>query len=79
MISIDKIKKTAYKFAKKLQEDETALLDNGMANDVKEWYLIVTIANAYYNYLLGKWTQSKAEEMIQHYIGVVEKQFCVFE
>ena len=76
---IETMKKVAYDFAKKMIEDNKSLLDNNITNNTREWYLIVTFANAYYNYLLGKWTKEKAVKCIDYYITTANNYLNVFE
>lgn len=62
-MNVEKIKNDAVEFAKKYVKEETVEFDlKNKKYSVQEWYLVMTLAQIYYNLMQGHITRENAKE-----------------
>ena len=79
-MNVEKIKNDAVEFAKKYVKEETVEFDlKNKKYSVQEWYLVMTLAQVYYNLMTGKFTREQAQEGQNKAIKFVQKHAYIFE
>lgn len=79
-MNIDSIKNQALDLAKQFKENEECF--SGMDFDgktVQEWYLIITLAQVYYNLMQGKITREQAIQQQKQAFDIVSNYPELFE
>ena len=79
-MNVEKIKNDADEFAKKYVKEETVEFDlKNKKYSVQEWYLVMTLAQVYYNLMQGHITREIAKEEQKKAFEVVKNHFDIFE
>ena len=79
-MNVEKIKNDAVEFAKKYVKEETVEFDlKNKKYSVQEWYLVMTLAQIYYNIMQGHITRENAKEEQKKAFEVVKNHFDIFE
>lgn len=79
-MNVEKIKNDAVEFAKKYVKEETVEFDlKNKKYSVQEWYLVMTLAQIYYNLMQGHITRENAKEEQKKAFEVVKNHFDIFE
>lgn len=79
-MNVEKIKNDAVEYAKKYVKEETVEFDlKNKKYSVQEWYLVMTLAQIYYNLMQGHITRENAKEEQKKAFEVVKNHFDIFE
>ena len=79
-MNVEKIKNDAVEFAKKYVKEETVEFDlKNKKYSVQEWYLVMTLAQIYYNLMKGHITRENAREEQKKAFEVVKEHHDIFE
>lgn len=79
-MNVEKIKNDAVEFAKKYVKEETVEFNlKNKKYSVQEWYLVMTLAQIYYNLMQGHITRENAKEEQKKAFEVVKNHFDIFE
>lgn len=79
-MNVEKIKNDAVEFAKKYVKEETVEFDlKNKKYSVQEWYLVMTLAQIYYNLMQGHITRENAKEEQKKAFEIVKNHFDIFE
>lgn len=79
-MNVEKIKNDAVEYAKKYVREETVEFDlKNKKYSVQEWYLVMTLAQIYYNLMQGHITRENAKEEQKKAFEVVKNHFDIFE
>lgn len=79
-MDIEKLKNQAVIYARQLAEDETAPFDfAGEDYTVQEWYLVITLAQIYYNLIKKIYTREEAKQKQVEAFEFVKQHYDIFE
>ena len=79
-MDIEKVKNQAVIYARKFAEDETAPFDfAGEDYTVQEWYLVITLAQIYYNLIKKIYTREEAKQKQKQAFEFVRENEHLFE
>lgn len=79
-MDIAQIKKTAAHLAKRCYNDEQYEIENtSITSSASEWYLIVMLANIYYNVFAGLYTRAQAVQKQKEQFELVRNNPQMFE
>lgn len=79
-MNVEKIKNDAVEYAKKYVREETVEFDlKNKKYSVQEWYLVMTLAQIYYNLMQGHITRENAKEEQKKAFDLVKNHFDIFE
>jgi len=79
-MNISQIKKTAADLAKRCYNEKQFEIENtNVTNSASEWYLIVMLANIYYNVFAGLYTRAQAQAAQRERIEFVRDNPQMFE
>jgi hypothetical protein len=79
-MNIEEMKNKAVELAKEFKENEKCLSNLELQNyTVPEWWLLVNLAQVYYNLMIGKFTREQAQEGQNKAIKFVQEHADIFE
>lgn len=79
-MNTEQIKNQAVIYARKFAEDETAPFDfAGEDYTVQEWYLVITLAQIYYNLIKNIYTREEAKQKQIEAFEFVKQHYDIFE
>lgn len=79
-MNIEEFKNKAVELAKEFKENEKCLSNLEMQNyTVPEWWLLISLAQVYYNLMTGKITREQAQEEQNKAIKFVQQNAHIFE
>lgn len=79
-MNIEELKNKAVELAKEFKENEKCLANLEMQNyTVPEWWLLINLAQVYYNFMTGKFTREQAQEEQNKVIKFVKECTDIFE
>lgn len=78
-MNIEELKNKAVKLAKEFKQNEKSLENLEMQNyTVPEWWLLIKLAQVYYNFMTGKFTREQAQEEQNKEIKFVQEHANIF-
>ena len=79
-MNIEELKNKAVELAKEFKENEKCLANFELQNySVPEWWVLVNLAQVYYNLMTGKITREQAQEGQNKAIKFVQQNAHIFE
>ena len=79
-MNVEKIKNDAVELAKKYVREEVVEFNFKITDyTVQEWYLVMTLAQIYYNLMHGHITREEAKEEQKNVFCVVKEYHDIFE
>ena len=79
-MNIEELKNKAVDLAKEFKENEKCLSSLAIQKfSVPEWWLLVNLAQVYYNLMTGKFTRQEAQEAQIKAIKFVQEHADIFE
>ena len=79
-MNIQEMKNKAVEFAKEFKEDEKCLSNLEFQNyTISEWWLLINLAQVYYNLMTGKCTREQAQDGQNKAIKFVQEHAYIFE
>lgn len=79
-MNIQEMKNKAVELAKEFKEDENCLSNLELQNyTIPEWWLLISLAQVYYNLMTGKFTREQAREEQNKAIKFVQEHEDIFE
>lgn len=79
-MNIEELKNKAVELAKEFKQNEKSLANLEMQNyTIPEWWLLIKLAQVYYNLMTGKFTREQAQEGQNKAIKFVQEHAYIFE
>lgn len=79
-MNIEKLKNKAVELAKEFKENEKCISKLEVQNyTIPEWWLLIGLAQVYYNLMTGKITREQAQEEQNKVIKFVQEHEDIFE
>ena len=79
-MNIQEVKNKAVELAKEFKENEKYLSNLELQNyTITEWWLLINLAQVYYNLMTGKFTREQAQEGQNKAIKFVQEHADIFE
>jgi hypothetical protein len=79
-MNIEELKNKAVELAKEFKENEKCLANFELQNySVPEWWVLVNLAQVYYNLMTGKITREQAQEEQNKVIKFVQQNAHIFQ
>lgn len=78
-MNIEELKNKAVELAKEFKENEKSLENLEIQNyTIPEWWLLIKLAQVYYNFMTGKFTRAQAQEEQNKEIKFVQEHANIF-
>ena len=79
-MNIQEVKNKAVELAKEFKENEKCLSNLELQNyTITEWWLLINLAQVYYNLMTGKFTREQAQAGQNKAIKLVQEHADIFE
>ena len=79
-MNIQEMKSKAVELAKEFNENENCLSNLELQNyTIPEWWLLIKLAQVYYNLMTGRFTREQAQEGQNKAIKFVQENAYIFE
>ena len=79
-MNIEELKNKAVELAKEFKQNEKCLSSLELQNyTIPEWWLLINLAQVYYNLMTGRFTREQAQEEQNKEIKFVQEHAYIFE
>lgn len=79
-MNIEELKNKAVELAKEFKQNEKCLSSLELQNyTIPEWWLLINLAQVYYNLMTGRFTREQAQEGQNKAIKFVQENAYIFE